>query len=177
MTHIYDRHSNTPRRQMQGFRFLQDMEIEGSGRRRRGPIPFNNGCIYALSSGMMTEKTVSNQFARQGVLENKKHGLFFVGYCDSATPGARIKQAGQGQMVSLDEGAPEVKLRCETREFDFSGHSTRDAILDYILKVKPKKTLLVHGDSGALAWFRSQLKQSLPETEVIIPKPGVEIEL
>ena len=80
-------------------------------------------------------------------------------------------------MVSLDEGAPEVKLRCETREFDFSGHSTRDAILDYILKVKPKKTLLVHGDSGALAWFRSQLKQSLPETEVIIPKPGVEIEL
>ena len=177
MTHIYDRHSNTPRRQMQGFRFLQDMEIEGSGRRRRGPIPFNNGCIYALSSGMMTEKTVSNQFARQGVLENKKHGLFFVGYCDSSTPGARIKQAGQGQMVSLDEGAPEVKLRCETREFDFSGHSTRDAILDYILKVKPKKTLLVHGDSGALAWFRSQLKQSLPETEVIIPKPGVEIEL
>ena len=79
MTHIYDRHCNTPRRQMEGFRFLKDMEIEGAGRRRKGPIPFHNGCIYALSSGMMTEKTVSHQFARQGVLENKKHGIFFVG--------------------------------------------------------------------------------------------------
>ena len=177
MTHIYDRHCETPRRQLSGFRFIKDMEIEGTGRRRKGPIPFHNGCIYALSSGMMTEKTVSNQFARQGVLENKKHGLFFVGYCDSATPGARIKAAQQGDMVSLDEGTPEVKLRCETREFDFSGHSTRDAILDYILRVKPRKTLLVHGDKGAMEWFRAQLAERLPDSEVIIPEPGVEIEL
>ena len=80
-------------------------------------------------------------------------------------------------MVALEEGGPEIKLRCETREFDFSGHSTRDAILDYILRVKPKKTLLVHGDSGALEWFHAQLADKLPDSEVIIPEPGVEIEL
>ncbi len=177
MTHIYDRLCNTPRRQLRGFRFLKDMEIEGAGQRRRGPIPFKNGCIYALSSGMMTENTVSNQFARQGLLENKKHGLFFVGYCDPATPGARIKAARQGDKVSLDSGQAELKLRCETRDFDFSGHSTRDAILDYILKVKPKKTLLVHGDKQAMEWFRAQLAERLPDSEVLIPEPGVEIEL
>jgi len=177
MTYIYDRFCDTPRRQLPGFRFFEDMEIEGGGRRRRGPIPFRPGCIYALSSGMMTEKTVSNQFARQGLLENKKHGLFFVGYCDPATPGARIRAARQGDMVSLDEGQPGVKLRCETRAFDFSGHSTREAILDYILKVRPKKTLLVHGDAGALEWFRRQVSERLPDSEVIIPTPGVEIEL
>lgn len=177
MTFIYDRCCDTPRRQLPGFRFFKDMEIEGGGRRRRGPIPFHPGCIYALSSGMMTEKTVSNQFARQGVLENKKHGLFFVGYCDPATPGARIRQAQQGDMVSLDEGQPKVKLRCETRAFDFSGHSTREAILDYILKVKPRKCLLVHGDRPALEWFRAKVAAQLPDTEVMIPEPGVEIEL
>jgi len=177
MTHIYDRFCDTPRRQLPGFQFLRDMEIEGAGRRRRGPIPFHNGCIYALSSGMMSEKTVSNQFARQGVLENKKHAIFFVGYCDPATPGARIKAARQGEMISLDEGQPDVKLRCETRAFDFSGHSTRDAILDYILKVKPKKTLLVHGDAAALEWFRAQVSTHLPDSEVVIPEPGVEIQL
>ncbi|MGA0900790.1 MAG: MBL fold metallo-hydrolase [Luteolibacter sp.] len=177
MTHIYDRHCDTPRRQMSGFRFLKDMEIEGTGRRRKGPIPFHNGCIYALSSGMMTERTVSHQFASQGVLENKKHGIFFVGYCDPATPGARIKHAAQGDMVSLEEKGLQVKLRCETREFDFSGHSTRDAILEYILKVRPKKTLLVHGDTGALEWFRAQLAEKLPSSEVVIPEPGVEVQI
>ena len=80
-------------------------------------------------------------------------------------------------MVSLDEGQADLKLRCETREFDFSGHSTRDAILDYILKVKPRKTLLVHGDQGALEWFQARLREQLPDSEVIIPEPGVEIEL
>ncbi|MDX1681139.1 MAG: MBL fold metallo-hydrolase [Akkermansiaceae bacterium] len=177
MTFIYDRFCDTPRRQLQGFRFFKDMEIEGGGRRRKGPIPFHPGCIYALSSGMMTEKTVSHQFARQGLLENKKHGLFFVGYCDPATPGARIKAAKQGDMVSLGEGEPEVKLRCETREFDFSGHSTREAILDYILKVKPKKCLLVHGDKPALEWFRAKVSEALPETEVLIPEPGQEVRI
>ncbi len=126
---------------------------------------------------MMTERTVSHQFASQGVLENKKHGIFFVGYCDPATPGARIKHAAQGDMVSLEEKGLQVKLRCETREFDFSGHSTRDAILDYILKVRPKKTLLVHGDTGALEWFRAQLAEKLPSSEVVIPEPGVEVQI
>lgn len=177
MTYIYDRFCDTPRRQLPGFRFFEDMEIEGGGRRRRGPIPFHPGCIYALSSGMMTERTVSHQFARQGVLENKKHGLFFVGYCDPSTPGARIRAARQGDMVSLEEGQPEVKLRCETRSFDFSGHSTREAILDYILKVKPRKCLLVHGDRPALEWFRAKVAAQLPDTEVVIPEPGVEIEI
>ena len=77
MTQIYDKFSDVSRRNKRGFKFLSDMELAGGNKRRVGPIPFNNGCIYALSSGMMTEKTVSNNFARQGVLENKKHGLFF----------------------------------------------------------------------------------------------------
>jgi predicted metal-dependent RNase len=142
-----------------------------------GPIPFNNGCIYALSSGMMSEKTVSNNFARQGVLENKKHGLFFVGYADSETPGGKIRAANQGDMVELDPAYPPVKLNCEVRVFDFSGHSTRDAIADFAVRVKPKKIFLVHGDEGAMAWFKQDLETRLPGTEVIIPEPGVEFDL
>lgn len=177
MTHVYDRFSDVSRRNLRGFRFLKDMDIEGSGRKRKGPIPFHAGCIYALSSGMMTEKTVSNAFARQGVLENKRHGLFFVGYADSETPGGRIRAAKQGDMVLLDPAYPPVKLSCETRVFDFSGHSTREAILDYILKVRPKKAFLVHGDPEAVGWFREQLKERLPETEVLVPEPGEAYEI
>lgn len=174
MTHIYDRFSEVSRRHLPGFRFLKDMEIVGSEKRRKGPIPFGSGCIYALSSGMMSENTVSNVFARQGILENKKHGLFFVGYADPETPGGRIRMAKPGDSVLLDPAHPPVPLHCEMRVFDFSGHSTRDAIADYIVKVRPEKAFLVHGDDRAVEWFRAELHRRLPDTQVIVPLPGEE---
>jgi Cft2 family RNA processing exonuclease len=172
MTHIYDNFSDVSRRKLPGFDFLTDMEIEGAGRRQRGTIPFIAGCIYALSSGMMTEKTLSNNFARQGVLENKRHGLFFVGYADPASPGGRIRCAQQGDPVVLDPAYPPVPLQCEMRTFDFSGHATREAIAHYVQKVRPKKAFLVHGDDPAIEWFRQDLQRRLPETEIIVPVPG-----
>jgi predicted metal-dependent RNase len=177
MTQVYDRFSAHSRRHLPNFRFLKDMELEAGSKKRKGPIPFHPGCIYALSSGMMSEKTVSNNFARQGVLENAKHGLFFVGYADPETPGGKIRLAKPGDMVVLDSAFPPVPLNCEMRIFDFSGHSTRDAILNYILKVAPKKAFLVHGDDGAVEWFRQEIKRQLPNTEVIVPEPGVEYEI
>ncbi len=174
MTHIYDRFAEVSRRHLPGFRFLKDMEIQGSEKKRKGPIPFRPGCIYALSSGMMSENTVSNIFARQGVLENKRHGLFFVGYADPQTPGGRIRIAQPGDSVLLDPAYPPVPLHCEMRVFDFSGHSTRDAIADYIVKVRPKKAFLVHGDDGAVDWFREEIQRRLPDTQVIVPIPGQE---
>ncbi|MEI7910714.1 MAG: MBL fold metallo-hydrolase [Verrucomicrobiota bacterium] len=172
MTHIFDNFSDVSRRQLPGFDFLTDMVLETGARKNRGPIPFISGCIYALSSGMMTEKTVSNNFARQGVLENKRHGLFFVGYADPASPGGRIRCALPGEDVLLDPAYPPVPLHCEMRVFDFSGHSTREAIADYIVKVRPKKTFLVHGDAPALAWFEQEIRRRLPDTEIIVPLPG-----
>jgi Cft2 family RNA processing exonuclease len=177
MTTIYDKFSDVSRRHRRGFKFLHDMELAGGNKRRIGPIPFNNGCIYALSSGMMSEKTVSNNFARQGLLENKKHGLFFVGYADSETPGGRIRVAKPGDKVLLDAAYPAVPLNCEVRIFDFSGHSTRAAIADYAVWVKPKKIFLVHGDEGAMAWFKQELSTRLPDAEIIIPEPGVEFQI
>ncbi len=174
MTHIYDRFSDVSRRHLPGFRFLKDMEIEGGNRKRKGPIPFGSGCIYALSSGMMSENTVSNIFARQGILENKRNGLFFVGYCDPETPGGKIRAAKPGQIIQLDSEHGGVPLNCEMRIFDFSGHSTRNDIADYAVKLRPKKIFLVHGDDDAVEWFRQELQQRLPDSQIIVPLPGEE---
>ena len=177
MTMIYDRHLKGSRRNFPDFQILEDMKLEVGSRKRRGPIPLNPGCIYALSSGMMSENTVSNTFAAQGFIENKKNAIFFVGYTDSATPGARIKASKKGDLIKLDDRLPAVPMLCDKDDFDFSGHATRDELLEYIIKVNPKKTFLVHGDDDAVAWFQQQLKEKLPSTEAIVPEPGRDYEL
>jgi Cft2 family RNA processing exonuclease len=177
MTHIYDRYSDVSRRKMGGFQFLKDMDLASGGNnrsRRRGPIPLNPGAIYALSSGMMSENTVSYIFAKQGFLENKKNGLFFVGYADPETPGGRIRAAKTGDKVLLDPTEKPIPMRCEMRAFDFSGHSTREAIAQYVIKTGAKKVFLVHGDDDAAEWFRQTLTAAMPDSQVIIPIPGQE---
>ncbi|MEM7698891.1 MAG: MBL fold metallo-hydrolase [Verrucomicrobiota bacterium] len=177
MTTIADRFSEYSGRCRPGYQFLEDFEmLEVLPRGRREPI-FKRGEIYALSSGMMSEHTVSNRFARR-ILSNRNHGLFFVGYADSATPGGVIQAAGQGGEVSLDgPGGPTQSIRCQVDQFDFSGHSPRDQIVDYIEAVSPKRVLLVHGDAPAKMWFETELAKKLTTTEVIVPRPGEQIML
>jgi predicted metal-dependent RNase len=173
MTVIYDKYAKgRTRRSDDGFRILEDMDLQAGNRKRQGPIPLNPGAIYCLSSGMMSENTVSNQFARAGFLENPKNSLHFVGYADPDSPAGHLRAGETGDSVVLDARHAPVQRRCEMEIFDFSGHATRDALLDYILQVKPKKTLLVHGDPRASAWFVDRLREKLPATETIIPEPG-----
>ena len=61
--------------------------------------------------------------------------------------------------------------------FDFSAHSQREDILNYIRRLQPKKVVLVHGDPGAVEWFQSTLAVQEPGMQVIIPPPGEAVEL
>ncbi|BCX46606.1 KH-domain/beta-lactamase domain-containing protein [Haloferula helveola] len=179
MTVIYDRFAKgQTRRSDDDFRILTDMDLKaGSRRRNRAPIVPEAGTIYCLSSGMMTEKTVSNAFARAGFLENKKNSLLFVGYADPDSPAGHIRAAAHGDKIVLDPSHPPVPFRARMDIFDFSGHATRDDLLNYILKVRPRQTFLVHGDPEASRWFEQQLAERLPSTRAIIPEPGVDYDL
>jgi Cft2 family RNA processing exonuclease len=172
MTVIFDEFADSTPRNQPGFRILKDMEIKTGGRRKkRVPITYQPGSIYALSSGMMTEKTVSNNFAR-GFINNPKNSLLFVGYADPDSPAGHIRAGEVGDLINLDPEQPPIQFNCPMEIFDFSGHATRDDLLDYILRVEPKKTLLVHGDPEASQWFADQLAEKLPDCETIIPTPG-----
>ena len=174
MTLAYDKFSRSTRRSRPGFEILRDMDVvTGKRSRKRTPIEYKPGAIFCLSSGMMSEKTVSNVFAR-GFLPNEKNSLLFVGYSASDTPGGVIRASNSGDLVRLD-GTHKVPLNCEVHEFDFSGHARREELLDFAIKARPKKILLVHGDPPAAAWFETRLKKQLPDTEVIIPQPGIKI--
>ncbi|MEM7012142.1 MAG: MBL fold metallo-hydrolase [Verrucomicrobiota bacterium] len=177
MTQIYDKLSDRVRRNYSGFKIMQEVDITvATSRKRRRQVEYNPGSIYALSSGMMSENTVSNEFAGH-IVSNPLAGILFVGYCDPDTPGGHILAAEQGDMIKLRKNAEPKELRCDVRKFDFSGHATRESICEYVVKTKPKNVVLIHGDEGALNWFKAELNQQLPESRIIIPKPGERLEL
>jgi Cft2 family RNA processing exonuclease len=53
----------------------------------------------------------------------------------------------------------------------------REALIEYAKKISPRKIVLVHGDPSAVEWMRATLSAELPDSEVIVPEPGVELEL
>jgi Cft2 family RNA processing exonuclease len=176
MTGIYDRRANDSPRVIPRLQLFPEVAPFVLNGKTIGDAPARPGRIYALSSGMMTPKTLSNIFARR-VVDRPEHSIFFVGYSDPESPAGILRRAQSGELVSLDEDEPAQPLRCQVEQFQFSAHASRESILSYIKKVGAQKVVLVHGDLPAVDWFRASTAKALPESEVIVPPPGVEIEL
>jgi len=121
-------------------------------------------------------KTLSNILARR-LVENPQHSIFFVGYADPESPAGLLRDAQPDGEVTLDPGEPPQRVRCNIEQFQFSAHASREALIDYAKKLSPRKIVLVHGDLPAVEWMRATLIVDFPKTEVIVPIPGVEIEL
>jgi len=176
LSEIYDKLAQFVPRQHPELQLLHDVAPFTMAGRAAEATPLKGGRLYALSSGMMTEKTLSNVYARQ-VISNPEHSLFFVGYADPASPAGRLRLASPGDIVQLSPDVPPQALNCEVEQFNFSAHATRETLRAYVNKVRPKKIILVHGDAGAIEWFRSTLAGDLPNSEILLPTPGVPLEL
>jgi len=134
------------------------------------------GSIYAMSSGMMTENTLSNIFA-SNILPDPMHAVFFIGYTDPNSPAGHVRATTKGEAVLLNQQAGSIKRNCEIQEFDFSAHAPRHAILEYILATQPRKAILIHGELPSIQWFTESLKASDENIEVIIPESNQPIVL
>jgi Cft2 family RNA processing exonuclease len=125
---------------------------------------------------MMIPNTLSNVFARR-LIENPQHSIFFVGYANPESPAGILREAGTGGEVALDPDKPPQRVRCHIEQFQFSAHATRETLIEYARKILPRKIVLVHGDPPAVEWMRTMLSAELPNSEIIVPTSGVEIEL
>ena len=176
ITEIYDRRALTTRRLLPRVQLLEEVAPFVLNGQTIHDSPARPGRIYALSSGMMTPKTLSNTFARR-IVEDPKHFIFFVGYADPQSPAGLLRTAKPGDLVTLDPDEPPQRLACQIEQFQFSAHASRESIVAYATRLAPKKIVLVHGDVPAVEWTRAQLAAALPQSEVIVPTPGIELEV
>lgn len=158
------------------LRLANCLPMEVVGGRDIAQLPVVPRTVYAVSSGMMTENTLSNTLAPR-ILENPAAHCMFVGYSDPESPAGKVRSAPDGSEVVLDARHAPVKRRCRVSEFTLSAHATRDGLLAYAQRLQPGKILLVHGDPPAVAWFQRELSRVCPHSEVIAPKPSVTVEL
>ncbi len=176
LTQVHDRLASQTPRQYPGLQLLDQVAPYVVGGQEARSLPMKRGRIYALSSGMMTEKTVSNTVASL-MLSDPLHALFFVGYADPESPAGRVRSAAHGSMVELSAQLPSQPLRCQVEAFQLSGHASRENIREYVNRVRPGKVVLVHGDEPAVDWFRTTLSADLPGSAVMVAQPGVSLEL
>jgi Cft2 family RNA processing exonuclease len=176
MTEIYDRRARVSRRRLPRLQLMEEVAPFVLNGQTIRDAPARPGRIYALSSGMMVPKTLSNIFARR-IVGNPRNSIFFVGYADPQSPAGILRDARPGAEVTLDPDEPAQRIRCHIEQFQFSAHASRDALIAYAKRLSPKKIVLVHGDPPAVEWMRAQLSLDSPNSEVIVPTPGVEIDL
>ena len=175
-TDIYDRRAQMTRRQLPRLQLMREVAPFILNDETVRDAPLRPGRVYSLSSGMMIPKTLSNVFARR-LIENPRHSIFFVGYASPQSPAGLLREAGTGGEVALDPDKPPQRVCCNIEQFQFSAHATREALIEYAKKISPRKIVLVHGDPPAVEWMRATLSAELPDSEVIVPEPGVELEL
>jgi Cft2 family RNA processing exonuclease len=149
---------------------LKDLKIRKSPRDLvPGKEPSTQG-IYVVSSGMMVANTASYTLA-SCLVGNAKHSICFVGYCDPDTPGGHLQAAHNGDQFLFDAVNVKTRIRAHIERFEFSGHASRDELLDYAVQRNPRSIVLTHGDPPARAWFAAQLAEKLPGAKVLDPVP------
>jgi Cft2 family RNA processing exonuclease len=176
ITAVYDGMASQVPRRFPKLQLMNEVAPYVAGGKEIQSLNPRKRAIYALSSGMMTENTLSNIFAKK-VLPDPSQYLFFVGYADPNSPAGHVRNATPGSNVQLTSNGAPVPFHCHRDIFTFSAHARREDLLAYAIKVNPKTVLLVHGDDPAIEWFKRELYAALPGTKVIAPPPGQEIEL
>jgi Cft2 family RNA processing exonuclease len=176
MSEVYDGRAQMGRRQLPRLQVLDELRpfvLNAENIHDAGTRP---GRVYALSSGMMTPKTLSNIFA-QRIVDQARHSIFFVGYADPESPAGILRNARPNEQVKIDPDRAPQTVRCHIEQFQFSAHASRETLVAFAGRLAPKKILLVHGDPPAIEWMRARLTLNLPNSEIIVPTPGMEIEL
>ncbi len=127
----------------------------------------DNQGIFVATSGMCTGGPVLDYIK---VLSKKaRNAIFFTGYLGEGTNGRSIIE---NRTANID--GKNVEIKCGVDKFDFSAHSGKKELMEFIKKVGAKDIIFVHGDYESM---RSLCDSLGDDYRVHIPENGDEIEI
>jgi len=124
-------------------------------------------CIILATSGMMTGGASVEYF--KALADSDRNAVVLVSYQGPTSLGRRLENGDKEIRMSENE-IIKVKLNVYTLK-GFSGHSSRDQLMDFVnmLDPKPKKIILVHGESSKCLDLASSIHKQF-RIETIAPR-------
>lgn len=102
--------------------------------------------------------------------EKKNQAVFFTGYQPEETPGYRLLHERRLFYEEFDLNYNSFDIRY----FDFSAHSDRTELFDFIKKVNPRLCLLQHGEESQALSLAQKIDDEL-KVQTVVPKFGEKV--
>lgn len=143
---------------------LDDVKLIYSNDERKKIV--KKPCAIVTSSGML-EGGPSVMYIKY-LYDNVESSIIFTGFIIPRTAGRYLLDTGRFVTEGFD-----LKIKMGIDTFDFSAHSGRDNLFDFVNKIKPKKVVCIHGDNCER--FATELRGR--GFDAIAPKNGDEIDI
>jgi Cft2 family RNA processing exonuclease len=95
--------------------------------------------VIIASSGMLVKESLSYKYAKY-IAGDESNAIFYTGYLADDSEAVAF---WKGEVGCLEE----TEIRCEQRRFHFSAHASKADLLQFVLDVRPRAVILVHGDA------------------------------
>jgi uncharacterized protein len=150
--------------------FLSEIFQRVGSKKERTQVIENTGpCVIIATSGMLIGGP-SVEYLRN-LADNPKNTLVFSSYQASGTLGHRI-QSGQKEIIFKDGAKQEItQIKMEIFRLEITGHSDRKQLMNFIYRCnpRPKKVILVHGESSRCLDLASSIHKSC-RIETVAPR-------
>ena len=123
-------------------------------------------CAIISSSGML-EGGPSVSYVKY-LYDNIESSIIFTGFLIPETAGRKLFDTGRFVTEGFD-----MKIKMNIQKFDFSAHSGRTDLFNFVEKINPSKVLCMHGDD--CEGFAKELKEK--GFDAIAPKNGNKLEV
>jgi len=134
------------------------------------------GQLFVITAGMMSEHTFAHELALR-LAPEEKHAIHFVGYAATDTPAGRLRAAARGEEFAFTDSGVPLTRNCELQAFDLSAHASREALVDFALRLNPRAVILGHGEPDARDWIEAELRERAPRMIIHQPAPGETVEV
>lgn len=119
------------------------------GRMRRD-LAASTGNVIVATAGMMDGGPVLSYLAKMNQMN--RGAVLLTGFQVAGTNGSTLVNEG----FVKDKGKV-IKVSLPVKQFDFSAHSGKSELLDYVRRVDPKRVYCVHGDEKICEGFAGTL--------------------